>query len=570
MKVLKGITASPGITKGAACLYAERQQEDIPHYVIEKNRVESEISRVEEARDKAKETMRQMIQTSEKLFDKRASEIFNAHLMVLDDPVVYNKMINLIKTKLVNAEHAVSDAFEEYIKTYELSELHFAELSHDIKDVRNRFLASFSGISGHFVCPEGERHAVIVASKRLTPSMVLNIPRENVLAFITEEGGFTTHATILARSYGVPVIFGIDVDENINCGDHLIVDGSTAKVYVSPDSTIDKQYSRKIEDIKKKRAVCDIRKEEPSQTKKGLRVKLKANISTPGEVELLKDLHYDGIGLLRTEFLFLKKEVAPSEEEQFNMYRHILEGAEGHHVIVRLLDIGQDKMPSYLHLPPQENPDLGIRGARALDFFYSSYLTQMKAILRASNYGDLRILYPMVSDLSDITSFQNLLSKAKSILKKEKRAFKNDIKEGIMIETPAAALMSEALLKQVDFANIGSNDLLQYTLAASRGNMTVEKRYHILHPSLMRLIEIVVKAATSTKKEVCLCGEIATFDEFYPLFLGLGLRSFSIAASRLDYIKCELLHQQKSDKSLSQRFFKAVTKEDVDKLFKRQ
>lgn len=569
MMTLKGITASPGIAKGIVGLYSEKQEESIPYYVIEEDRVESEISRLKEARNKAKEMMKRMIQASEKLFDKRASEIFNAHLMVLNDPVLYEKITHLIKTKLVNAEHATNDAFEEYVKTYEQSFLHFAELSHDIIDVKNRLLSSFSGIAGHFECPIGERQPVVIASKRLTPSMVLNIPRQNVLAFVTEEGGFTTHATILARGYGIPVIFGIDVENNINCGDRVIADGNHAKVYIKPDKATDEYYSKKIEEIAKKRLICDIRKREPSQTRRGIRVKLKANISTPGEVELLKDLHYDGIGLLRTEFLFLDKEIPPSEEEQFNMYKHILETAEGHHVVIRLLDIGQDKMPSYLHLPPQDNPDLGIRGARALDFFHDVYLTQVKAVLRASIYGNLRILYPMVSDINDIRTFKKLVTKAKSALKKEKKSFKKRIKEGIMIETPAAALMSNMLLKYVDFANIGSNDLLQYTLAASRGNLAVEKRYHILHPSLVRLIEIIVKAGNFRRKEVCLCGEIASFDEFYPLFLSLGLRSFSVAASRLDYIKCELLHQGRPHKSLTRRFYKTKTKEEIDRLFKK-
>lgn len=570
MKVLKGITASSGLVKGIAGLYSEKAEEEIPHYVINKNRVNSEVTRLQEARDKTKEFMKKMMEASEKLSDKRAVEIFNAHLMVLEDPVLFEKMAGLIRTKLVNAEHAANDVFEEYIESYKHSRLHFAELAHDIMDVRDRILSSFSGVSGRFLCPVGERQPVIVVSKRLTPSMVLNIPRQNALAFVTEEGGYTTHATILARSYNVPVVFGIEVEKHINCGDRLIVDGSHAKIYVRPDRATDEHYSQRIRDMEKKRAICVVRKEEPSKTKRGLRIKLKANISTPGEVELLKGLHYDGIGLLRTEFLFLEKEHPPTEEEQLNMYRHMLKEAERHEVVTRLLDIGWEKMPTYLHLPPQDNPDLGIRGARALDFFHDVYLTQVKAILQASLYGDLKVLYPMVSDINDLNAFRELTEKAKAVLKKEKKRFKKDIKEGIMIETPAAAMMSKELLRYCDFANIGSNDLLQYTLAASRGNLAVEKRYHILHPSMARLMEIIVKAGNYHKKEICLCGEIASFDEFYPLFLNLGLRSFSVAASRLEDIKCELLHLKKPEISLAQRFYKTKTKEEVDRLFKRR
>ena len=568
MKILEGIAASPGLAKGIACVYSEKVEEEIPHYGIEAKRVESEISRLRQALGKAKDTMHKMIEASEELFGKRASEIFNAHLIILDDPVLYEKMTGLIRDKLVNAEHAVSDAFEVYIGAYKKSNLHFAELSHDITDVKNRILSSFGVVSGHFECPVGERQSVIVVSKRLTPSMILNIPRQNVLGLVTEEGGFTTHAMILARSYNVPVVFGINVDDNINCTDRVIVDGSHGKVVVFPDKATEERYDRKIADIAKKRSVCAIRKEEPSRTKRGSRITLKANISVPGEIELVKGLNYDGIGLLRTEFLFVDKKVAPSEEEQFDMYRHVLNNAEGRPVIVRLLDIGQDKMPTYLDLPPQDNPDLGIRGARALEFFYDVYLTQMKAILRASLRGDMRILFPMVSDLSDVDAFKDFISEVKSILKKEKKEFKKNIKIGIMIETPAAAIMSDQLLKYVDFANIGSNDLLQYTLAASRGNMAVEKRYHILHPSMMRLIGMVVKAGSRYKKEVCLCGEIASFDEYYPLFLSIGLKSFSVAASKLQDIKCELLHQGRPKKIFAKRFYNKKTKDQIDRLFK--
>lgn len=567
MKILKGMAANGGLVRGVACLYTEKAAETVPHYAIDSNRIPAEIERLDAALEKAKGTMKEMIGVSKDHLDNRASEIFNAHLMMLDDPVLYQKIKDLIKAKGINAEHAVDDAFDEYIKSYEVSGLHFAELAHDTADVKNRILFSFSGLTGRFQCQAGERHAVVITSKRLSPSMILSIPRENILAFVTEEGGFTTHATILARSFGVPVIFGIAVEEHINCGDKVIIDGSHGKVIVEPDEKTNNEYKKKIDDHKKKMAVCEVRKEEPSQTKKGLRVSLKANISIPGEMELLKGLHYDGIGLLRTEFLFVNKELPPSEDEQYNMYARILEDSGTKDVAIRLLDIGGDKLPSFLTLPAQDNPDLGIRGARALDFFYDLYLTQVKAILRASLDGNIKILLPMVSDLGDVHTFRALIDKAKSLLRGEKKKFKKDIEIGIMIETPSAALMADTLLKEVDFANIGSNDLLQYTLAASRGNVAVERRYHILHPALVRLMEDIVKAGKRYDKEICLCGEIASFDEYYPFFLSLGLRSFSVAASRLDEIKCELMHQIKPADSMAERFYKAVTKDDIDRIF---
>ena len=567
MKTLKGITAVSGIARGTVCLYNEEIEENIPHYGIEKERVSGEIARLNEAYTKAKGAMKDILGISEKMFGKAGDEIFKAHNMILEDRSLREEIIKLIKDKLINAEHAVSDAFGGHAKQLEGKELHFAELVHDIVDVRNRIISSFSGVSGHFECPINEKQAVVVVSKRLTPSMVMNIPKEQVLAFVTEEGGFTTHATILTRNYGVPVIFGVDIKDNMNCGDRIIVDGIQGEMIINPDKETDTQYSKKIESFSNKKAVCQVQVAKPAKTKKGLCITLKANINTPGEVELLKHVHYDGVGLFRSEFIFSNKNTPPTEEEWVKVYRDVFERVEGKTVVVRLLDIGGDKLPGYLHLPQQENPDLGIRGARAASLFYDVYFRQLKAVLRASVYGDLRILYPMVSDISDIETYREILKAAQSQLRKEKIKFKNNIKEGIMIETPSAAIMADRLLEEVDFANIGSNDLIQYTLAASRGNQLIEKRYHILHPSLVRLMEIIASAGKKHKKEICLCGEIAGFEEYYPLFLNIGLNSFSIAGAGLENIKCHLMHTKKIDKNFVKRFYKARTKADIDKFF---
>ncbi|MFH1848116.1 MAG: phosphoenolpyruvate--protein phosphotransferase [Candidatus Omnitrophota bacterium] len=569
MKILKGISISSGLTKGISCIYSDKADENIPHYAIDKSRVPEETRRLSDAFKRTGDLMQGMLQAAKKTFDERAGEIFKAHLMILEDPVLRDQIKSLIKNKLVNAEHAANDAFEDYIEKYEQSGFHFAELAHDVTDVKNRLLESFSDTPGGFVCPAGERHPVVVVSRRLTPSMVLHIPKENTLAFITEEGGFTSHATILARSYGVPIVLVADATRHIDCGQELIVDGSLGKVIVSPDKAAREYYAKKTADIEKKKKVCIVKKFEPAATKIGHRIKLKINISIPDEIELVEGFSYDGIGLLRTEFLFPDKSGQPSEKMQLDMYRRVLEKAGERPVTIRLLDIGGDKMPSYLTLPEQDNPDLGLRGARALEFFHDAYLVQMKAILQSSVYGNARILYPMVSDISDVVSFERLVSKAASILKKEKKEFRQDVKKGIMIETPAAAIMSQELLSEVDFANIGSNDLLQYTLAASRSHEMAERKYHILHPSLVRLMEAVAHSGNLHHKEICLCGEIASFEEFYPLLLAMGLRSFSVAPAKFADIKCHLLHEGKPDRSLLERFYKCSGKEELDELFQK-
>ncbi|MFH1878292.1 MAG: phosphoenolpyruvate--protein phosphotransferase [Candidatus Omnitrophota bacterium] len=568
MKILKGITASTGIASGRTCLYSEESDENIPHYVISSKNTDNEIERLKNAYGKAREILSAILLSSKNI-NKNAEEILKAHQMILEDKTLFDKAVRLIRANSINAEHALADVFTAYMTGLEAKGLHFAELKHDLVDVRNRVLSSFSGATGHFECPVGDREAVIVVSRRLTPSMILTIPREHVLAFITEEGGLTTHANIIARSYGVPIIFGVDIENNISCGDKVIVDGFSGKVIMSPDRETEDAYSHRMDRLSRRKRVCEVKKKEPAKTEKGNRICLKVNITTPGELDLIKGIRFDGVGLLRTEFLFLEKDRPPSEDEQVRMYEHILAEAEGQPVVLRLLDVGGDKLPRYLSLPQQDNPDLGIRGARALSFFKKIYMTQTKAVLRSAVSGDLRVLYPMVSDMNDINCFRRLIAEAKSELRKDGRKFKNKIKEGIMIETPAAAVMADSLLKNVDFANIGSNDLLQYTLAASRGNVYVENEYHILHPALIRLMEHIIKAGKNNKTEVCLCGEIASFEEYYPLFLSLGLSSFSVPAANFENIKCSLLHEKPADNFLVERFFNAVSKKDIDRLFHR-
>jgi phosphotransferase system enzyme I (PtsI) len=569
MKILKGISANTGLAKGIANVYTEEAEENIPHYMIEKEKIESEITRLKEAYGKTKEAIEQMLKASEEMFGKTGEEIFDAHSTILEDEALFEEIITLIKKRLINAEHAVNDVFDAYQEKFKQKDFHFSEITHDIVDVRNRILSSFDGLPGRFVCPINERQPIIVVSKRLSPSMVLNISQNEVLAFVTEEGGLTSHATILAQNYGVPMVFGIETVGNIGCGDKVIVDASLGKVIVKPDNKTERYYNKKIEEMAKLKEYCIDKEGSPAQTSKGVRLTLKANISLQAEVKMLEGLNYDGVGLLRSEFLFVNRDKPPSEEDWFKVYKNVAETTDKRSVNIRLLDIGGDKMPAYLHIPPGEYIDLGIRGARAIDVFYDMYLSQTRAILRASVYGDVRLLYPMISDVSDLESFRELRKKAESVLQKEGKKFRKDVKEGIMIETPAAAIMAGTLIKHVDFANIGSNDLLQYTLALSRANQIIEKRYHILHPSLVRLMEIIVKETAKYKKEICLCGEIASFEEFYPLFLSIGINSFSVEASKLSDIKCNLLHVAPPDKSLVNKFYKNLKKEEIEVFFKR-
>jgi phosphotransferase system enzyme I (PtsI) len=569
MRELKGVTAATGITKGIVCIYETDVESMIPHYEISEMHVPKEIERVREALRLAHEEMQAVTLHAETLFDKQTAEIFKVHLLIISNASICEKIENDIRTRRVNAEHAVQDVFGSYSAAFKDQKEHFAELAHDYLDIRDRILAKLNVNTGGFSCPVGERGAVVVVAKKLTPSLVVNVPPKNVLAFVTEEGGLTSHATILARSYGVPVLFGVAIDETITCGVTVIVDGSQAKFIVDPDEKTCAYYAKKIEKIEAKKHVCAVNKQRTVQTKTGQRIVLKVNVSTPQELLLIEGMPIDGVGLLRTEFLFMQRDTAPTEEEQYEMYKKILSEYKDLPVTIRVLDIGEDKIPPYITIARDMNLDLTLRGALAVEAFKPLFVTQMKALLRANQFGNLRILYPMVSDLSDLATYRGIVKEAKKELQKDNVKIKRmPFKEGVMIETPGGVLLAEEIVREVDFINIGSNDLLQYTLAAARGNALVESRYHILHPALVKGIELIVKAAKKKQIEVCLCGEVASFEEFYPLLLQLGLQSFSVSVGKFDDIKCELLHlNKKAGKDIVSDYYATRSKKGADKYF---
>lgn len=567
MKILKGTTVASGIVRGTVCLYSSENDNTIAHYEVAEADRGREVARLDAALERSREEMRRMVAVAETQFDKKAAEIFTAHLMILSDDGLRQKIVDLVTGRGINAEHAVSDVFEGYIKRYMAAEGHFQELTHDFVDTRDRVIAAFTGQAGGFKCDVGETKPVVVAATRLTPSMVLSIPKEHVLAFVANEGGYTSHATILARSFGVPVMFGIDVDHELDCGMDVVVDGLSGKVIVAPDNEKAAYYDKRMRALAERRGVCAGAHHLAAQTRAGQRIALKVNISTPTEIALLDGLPYDGIGLLRTEFLFMQRDRGPSENEQVKLYQSILAAAAPLPVTVRLLDIGSDKLPAFLKLPPMANADMELRGALAVETFPDLYLTQVKALLRANTSGNLRLLYPMASDHSDLATFRSILQQARQELKKTKTPFNDTgLKEGVMIETPGAVMMADELLAEVDFANIGSNDLLQYTLAAARGNPLAEKRYHILHPALVKLLAFAAAAGKRAGKEVCLCGEIASFEEYYRVLLQTGLEHFSVAVSRFSDVKCRLMHLHAAKGSrLLKEFYHTRSKDEADR-----
>ncbi|MBL7130580.1 MAG: phosphoenolpyruvate--protein phosphotransferase [Candidatus Omnitrophica bacterium] len=570
MKILKGITASPGIVQGIVYVFEPHNVELIApsEYKIKEHRIDREINRLKKGFSRTKAAISSMIALARRSSDKTALDILNAHLEILEDQSLYEESKKIIKKKMVTSEYAVIEAFRGYIKEFDVGKEHFHELIYDLMDIEKRILKSFESSPVSFLYSLGMRKPVVIVTERLTPSIVLEISKKRVLAFVTKEGGLTSHAAILASSYGIPVLFNIEVKENLKSGDEVIVDCLAQQLIINPDTKTKEYYSKKIEKIEKYKSAGQLQKKISFGRKS--KFILKVNINSLEDVEMAKKMDHDGIGLLRTEFIFLRKKNFPSEKEHYDIYATVLKSAKGKPVTIRLLDTGSDKLPDYLKTGTGEEFNMHFRGARALERFYDSYLIQMKALLRAGVHGNLRILYPMISDISDLWIFRKLLSDAKRALTLENREFAKKVVDGIMIETPAAAIMAGELLKHVDFANIGSNDLLQYSLAVPRDMTVIEERYHILHPALVKFMRLIINEGKKLKKEICLCGVVALHQPFYRLFLELGLTSFSVPTYSYNAVKFCLydLNKNKKEKVLL-KYYSLNTKKQLDKFFAR-
>jgi phosphotransferase system enzyme I (PtsI) len=579
MEIFQGRAVASGIAIGKICVYSAEGEGDVPHYSIDSDSVAFEKQRAGNAILRARDVMLAMVERASGSLEPHLAEIFHMHYAVLEEKWVLESVEAYIDEHLVNAEHAVVDVFQTFIDKYSSQIGHFADFAQDLNDIRDRILECFEDSSSSgFACPTGASSPVIIAAHALVPSLVLNVNPENVLAFVSMEGGVTTHATILARSLGVPIIFGIPVARYLHCGDQVIVDGSLGRVFVNPSTDVSSYYEEKARSLAAVRIKCESFANEPIITPSGRDLSLKINISFPEELVLAENVPHQGIGLLRTEFMMFHRDSPPSEHEIASQLRDVMNQVEcdidGNHrpVTVRTLDISSDKLPPYMELPHQINPDLGIRGARAVEYFPEIYHAQFKAFWRVNEPGRFRVLFPMVSDLADLMVFRSALDRAAAELESEGVEFHRQMTQGIMIETPSAALMIDQLLEYVDFVNIGSNDLNQYTLASTRGDAATEGRYHIFHPSIAKLIEMVARAGQSNSKEVCLCGEISYFEEFYPLILALGIESVSISVSKLKDIKCYLhgldVMDEKGVESMLRKFYCLSLKDEVDGFFK--
>ena len=524
---MKGLGVSPGIGIGKAFLIEKKSMNIERKYVGD---VEKEISKLRNALEVGKNQLNELyIKTMEEVGEKEA-QIFKSHEMMLEDETFTSEVETIIKNEKVNAEYALNQVSNTYIKLFEnIEDEYLRERSSDIKDVMTRIIKIILGVK-NIDYSSMEENSIIIA-KDLTPSDTAQIDQDKVAAMITEMGGKTSHAAIIARIMGIPTVLGLEnITEKIKDNDIIICDGKSGKVLINPSQKQFKYYSQK--KSKEEEVVNELKKQIglSTVTKDGFEVSLSANIGTPHDVDLVLKNDAEGIGLFRSEFIFMNREVQPTEDEQFEEYKEVLSKMGDKPVIIRTLDIGGDKNVPYIDIPKEMNPFLGYRAIRLCLGNIDVFKTQLRAILRASIYGNAKIMFPMISTMKELKDAKKILEESKNQLRAEGIAFKENIEIGIMIEIPSAAIISDLLAKQVDFFSIGTNDLIQYTMAVDRMNLKLSHLYSQYHPALLRLIKGIIENAHKAGIWVGMCGEAAGDPKLIPIFLGMGLDEFSMNA----------------------------------------
>ncbi len=487
----------------------------------------TEVMRFNDARTSAKSELQALYKKAITEVGEANAQVFQIHIMMLDDEDYHGAISAMILNQSVNAEYAVSYTSDIFARTFsEMDDEYMKAREADVRDIAKRLISILSG--NHNSQNQLTEPSIIVADD-LTPSETVQLDKEKILGFVTFQGSASSHTAILARTMNIPALICTGEIENIHNQKTAILDGASGTLYIDPDDD-------KIADYKKRKELEDNRtrllaelKGKPNETKSGKSIKVYANIGSPADLAIALQNDAGGIGLFRSEFLYLEKNTPPTEDDQFVKYKEVAEGMFGKQVIIRTLDIGADKKIGYFNLPHEENPALGFRAIRICLTDTNLFKTQLRAILRASAYGNLAIMFPMIISLQEVQSAKKILEEAKTDLKAEGLPFNENIKVGIMIETPAAAIISDILAPEVDFFSIGTNDLSQYTLAIDRQNSHLEPFFDPHHPALLRLIETVVKNAHLCGKWAGICGELGADLSLTEEFLKMGVDELSVS-----------------------------------------
>lgn len=557
MQTVQGIAASDGIAIAKAYLLI---QPDLSFEVktISDTEIDQEIARLNQALDISKTELSKIREkTAEKLGEEEAG-VFDAHLMVLSDPEMISAIEEMIRQDKVNAEQALTAVTNNFIMIFESMEdnPYMQERAADIRDVTKRVLSHLLGIQ--LPDPSMIDEEVIIIAHDLTPSDTAQLDKRYVQAFVTNIGGRTSHSAIMARSLEIPAVVGTkDITQCVTQGMMLAVNGMTGEVILNPDDALIATFKEKQAQFAEEKEMLQKMKNELSYTADGKQVELVANIGTPKDLDAVIHNGGEGIGLYRTEFLYMDNTDFPTEEEQFEAYKVVLESMDGKPVVVRTMDIGGDKELPYLPLDHEMNPFLGYRAIRISLDQTEMFRTQLRALLRASVYGDLRIMFPMIATVPEFVKAKEILEEEKTKLIKAGVQVSDSIQVGMMIEIPAAAILADQFAKKVDFFSIGTNDLIQYTMAADRMNERVSYLYQPYNPSVLRLINMVIQAAHKEGKWVGMCGEMAGETTAVPLLLGMGLDEFSMSATSI--LKVRYLLSKLSYQEMQQLAEKALT-----------
>ncbi|MBQ8445067.1 MAG: phosphoenolpyruvate--protein phosphotransferase [Opitutales bacterium] len=540
---LQGVGCSPGVVRGKAFVFLQRSVEEIPCYKIEPASREAEVRRFEKALESTRAQIAGLAEDVRSRGAAAEADIFDAHLLVLDDPAIVGETLKAMSATGLNAEHCFNSTARRYIEFFSgLEDDYLKERVSDIRDVTQRVLKNLLGVESQGASDRFTKRVIV--AEDLTPSETTMFERSNVLALLTDMGNRTSHAAIVARAMGIPAVVGLrNASLRIAQDDDVLIDGEKGIVYINPSektlacyTTISRQRSRLVAMIEKELALPDV-------TEDGRAFHLEGNISGADDVESLKKFRLENVGLFRSEGIFLRHDRFPDEEQQFEEYRRAAEALpKTGTLVIRTLDLGGDKLISSSLLAREDNPFMGFRAIRFCLEFRDIFKDQLRGILRASAFGKIKIMFPMICSVAEVVAAKEILEEAKNELRSRGEKFDEDISVGAMIEIPAAAVIAEDIAEEVDFFSIGTNDLTQYTLAVDRGNEKISHLYDPYHPAVLKLIYFIVKAARKAGIPCAVCGEIAGDPAFAPLLLGMGVSALSMTPSCAAKIRYILRH----------------------------
>ena len=523
---LEGKSVFSGIAIGRITIFGKEDLQVIRKKI---NDPEQEIARFDGAKEKAKTQLMGLYEKAMKEVGEVNAAIFEVHQMMLEDPDYIDSVFHMIRSQNVNAEYAVASTGDNFAEIFAaMDDDYMRERAADVKDISNRLIEILQGNEQGGIQTE---EPVILFAKDLAPSETVQLDKSKVLSFVTHFGSTNSHTAILARTMNIPAVIGVDFPQDAE-GKMGIVDGYTGKVYIDPPVSLMEEYQKKKEQEEEKRRLLMQLKGKENITLDGKKINLYANIGGVSDVAAVLANDAGGIGLFRSEFLYLESKDYPTEEEQFAAYKAVAEKMGGKKVIIRTLDIGADKQVDYFHLGKEENPAMGYRAIRICLDRPEIFKTQLRAIYRASYYGTLAIMFPMIISVDEVRQIKKMLETVKEELAKEQIPFK-EVELGIMIETPAAALMSEELAKEVDFFSIGTNDLTQYTLAIDRQNQKLDNIYDPHHPAVLKLLQMIVDNGHKGGCWVGICGELAADTALTEIFLKMGFDELSVSPSMI-------------------------------------